>query len=100
MEQGRSVAHIEEDAPARSLGDVASGRFGVPAKPTLLSKISLEPLIFLVIFFNSLMSGSQQTDNLLLDHICRVDLGHGEDTCANRTHHSGVEVEVQKVLNM
>lgn len=63
-------------------------------------EISLEPVIFFFVFFNYLMHGAQQKNNLLLDHICRVSLGYSDEICSNRTQHEQEQIEVQRVLNM
>ena len=62
--------------------------------------LTLEPVIFLFVFFNALMSGAKQTNNLLLLKICRYELGYNETVCDNRAEYEDVQVEVQKVFNM
>ena len=63
-------------------------------------RLTLEPVIFFFVFFNMLMSGAKQAQNLLLLKICRYELGYNETVCDNRSDFDDVQVEVQKVQNM
>ena len=68
---------------------------------SLLNFITLEPVVFLVQFGRFGLEGAQIQTDLLLDKICRSELNHPENICANLTsnEYSDINNEVQKRAN-
>ena len=53
---------------------------------SLLTKITLEPTVFLQLFGVEIVRGAQITTDLLIWKICHIKLNYSEVTCANLTN--------------
>ena len=68
---------------------------------SILSQITLEPIVFLNAVRRLIDDGAQITTNLLIDKICHIELNYSDEICANLTNDgfSNYTDEVQQHAN-
>ena len=64
-----------------------------------MTKITLEPFVFLVFFGWSAMNSVQVRTKLLIWKICEIDLGYDEFLCQNVSSNATIESEIQIKVN-
>ena len=64
---------------------------------TILTTITIEPVVVLFCIISSLSSISSEV--LYLQKGCQVNLRHSAAVCANLTHHNDTQMETQKLVS-
>ena len=64
-----------------------------------MTKMTLEPFVFLVFFGWSAMNSVQVRTKLLIWKICEIDLGYDECLCQNVSSNATIESEIQIKVN-